>query len=254
MRLRILLVSDVRVVQEGVHAILAQWQGVEVVSSVDMPHARCHCEELQPDVVLLDAARPDSVEFARALVATLPRTRVVAFGVKETDAEILALAAAGTNGYVRDSAAGSELVAVLERVMCDELPCSARAAASLYRQVALLSQGSEPAAAGTAGDLAATPLSRRELQIACLIDRGLTNKQIGRELGIEPATVKNHVHNLCEKLHVHRRGEATARMRALLGVRTALPSALPSPAGDAHGSRDPHDRHAHRALGQAEAQ
>src|SRR5712675_1039051 len=59
------------------------------------------------------------------------------------------------------------------------------------------------------------PLSRRELQIAHLIDSGLTNKQIGRELGIEAATVKNHVHNMCEKLDVHRRGEAAARIRAI---------------------------------------
>ena len=61
-----------------------------------------------------------------------------------------------------------------------------------------------------------SPLSRRETQIAHLIDRGLTNKEIGRELGIEAATVKNHVHNMCEKLNVHRRGEAAAIETPLL--------------------------------------
>jgi DNA-binding NarL/FixJ family response regulator len=59
-------------------------------------------------------------------------------------------------------------------------------------------------------------LSPRELQIAQLIDSGLPNKAIGRQLGIEAATVKNHVHNICEKLKVHRRGEVAARVRALL--------------------------------------
>jgi DNA-binding NarL/FixJ family response regulator len=82
------------------------------------------------------------------------------------------------------------------------------------------------------GTCAAVPLSRRELQIAHLIDRGLTNKAIARQLGIEAATVKNHVHHICEKLNVHRRGEAIARIRALL--RTGSPlfsqaSALPPP-------------------------
>ena len=70
------------------------------------------------------------------------------------------------------------------------------------------------------------PLSRRELQIAQLIDCGLTNKQIGRRLGIEAATVKNHVHNLCEKLQVHRRGEAVARIRAISRA-LLLPASAP---------------------------
>jgi len=122
--------------------------------------------------------------------------------------------------------------------MCDELPCSPRAAASLYRRVAALSALSRRDA-GT-GDAHANgngsgqdggpvtpgvPLSRRELQIAHLIDSGLTNKQIGRELGIEAATVKNHVHNMCEKLDVHRRGEAAARIRAISSARAQSTSA-----------------------------
>jgi DNA-binding NarL/FixJ family response regulator len=166
---------------------------------------------LHPDVVLFDAARHDSVKLLKDLVAAAPNSRVVAFGVKDTDEEILALAAAGTAGYVCNSAEASDVVKVLGRVMCDELPCSPRAAASLYRRVAALSRrGVEPV-----GVVRGVPLSRRELQIARLIDCGLTNKQIGRELGIEAATVKNHVHNLCEKLEVHRRGEAAARIRAI---------------------------------------
>jgi two-component system, NarL family, nitrate/nitrite response regulator NarL len=235
MTLRIVVVSDVRVVQEGVRSVLAQCDGVDVVSTVDMVHAREHSERLRPDVVLFDAERHDSVEFLRALVASSPRTRVVAFGVKETDEQILALAAAGTAGYVRDSAAGGDVVRVLECVMSDELPCSARAAASLYRQVAMLSQELQPEfPAGCHSG--ALPLSRREVQIAHLIDCGLTNKQIARELGIETATVKNHVHNLCEKLHVHRRGEATARIRTLLraGRRLSAPAPVARPALEQH--------------------
>src|SRR5258708_38398195 len=188
----VLIVSDVRVVQEGLHSVLARLEQVDVVSTVDTLHARDQSEQLHPDVVLFDAARHDSVEFLKELVASVPQSKVVAFGVKETDEEILALAAAGTAGYVCDSAESSDVVRVLEQVMCDELPCSPRAAASLYRRVAVLSQGGN--------DPCTMPLSRRELQIAQLIDCGLTNKQIGRKLRIEAATVQDHVHHLCEKL------------------------------------------------------
>jgi DNA-binding NarL/FixJ family response regulator len=162
---------------------------------------------------LFDAARRDSVELLKDLVVSAPHSRVVAFGVKDTDDEILALAAAGTAGYICNSAECSDVVKVLERVMRDELLCSPRASASLYRRVATLSQGSIDSVG--VGNVGAAQLSPREVQIAHLIDRGLTNKQIGRKLGIEAATVKNHVHNLCEKLDVHRRGEAAARVRAI---------------------------------------
>jgi DNA-binding NarL/FixJ family response regulator len=111
--------------------------------------------------------------------------------------------------------------------MRDELTCSPRAAASLYRQVATLSQLGAGILGEGDGQVDAVQLSRRELQIAELIDRGLTNKEIGRQLGIEAATVKNHIHNMCEKLKVHRRGEAAARVRAIARGRARSPAAAP---------------------------
>jgi DNA-binding NarL/FixJ family response regulator len=197
-----------------------------------MTRAADRCARLRPDVVLCDARRAKSADFIREIVRSAPDTRVVAFGVQESGGEILALAAAGTAGYIRDSAGSEDVVRVLERVMCDELPCSPSAAASLYRRVAALSRGAAGSGADTVVALGTetAPLSRRELEIAHLIDCGLTNKQIGRRLGIEAATVKNHVHNMCEKLKVHRRGEATARLRALL--RGRAPRSAAPPDGD----------------------
>ena len=89
MTLRVLVVSNVRVVREGLNSVLARRGAVEVVSTVDMLHARDQSTELHPDVVLFDAARRDSVEFVKDLVASAPHSKVVAFGVKETDEEIL---------------------------------------------------------------------------------------------------------------------------------------------------------------------
>lgn len=210
MTLRVLVVSDVLIVREGLCAVLGARDEIDVVSTADPRHAGDQCARLQPQVVLFDAARRESVEYVRDVVTSAPECKVVAFGVHETDEEILPLAAAGTAGYVRAGVACDDVVSVLERVMRDELTCSPRAAASLYREVATLSRrgGERP------GQGAPTRrVSRRELQVARLIDRGLTNKQIARALGIEPATVKNHVHNLCEKLRVHHRGAAAARLR-----------------------------------------
>jgi two-component system nitrate/nitrite response regulator NarL len=203
--MRILIVSDVRVVQEGLHSVLAQQIGVDIISTVDMRHATHRSTQLNPDIVLFDAVRLDSIGIVKDLVAASPHAKVVAFGVKEIDAEILALAAAGTAGCVRDSAASDAMVRVLRQVLCADLPSPPPAAALPYPPYTM-------------------PLSRRELQIANLIENGLTNKQIARQLGIVAATVKNHVHNMCEKLKVHRRGEVAARTREILRACALFPA------------------------------
>jgi two-component system nitrate/nitrite response regulator NarL len=227
MTLSVVVVSDVRLVQEGLSSVLAHRAEVNLVSSVDTLQARAEITRLRPQVVLFDATRPDCVEYVQGLVECAPKCKVVAFGVRENSEEFLALAAAGTAGYIRDSADSSDVVRVLEQVMCDELPCSPQAAASLYRRVGTLSQRGDGIFGAGNGKVETAQLSRRELQVAELIDRGLTNKEIGRQLGIEAATVKNHIHNLCEKLKVHRRGEAALRFRAIARARTRPPTAAP---------------------------
>ena len=207
--LRVVIASEVHLFREGVASILADQDGVTVIGTADVSGARAMACELKPDIVLLDATRRESVEHAKSLAAELPDSKIVALGITETRDDILAWAAAGTAGYVRSDAAAKEVVAVLARVMRDELLCSPRTTASLYRQVALLShEGHET----TSVDV----LSRRERQIALLIHRGLSNKEIARELGIEAATVKNHVHHILDKLKVRRRGEVVQRVRSSL--------------------------------------
>ena len=227
--LRILVVSDVRLLLDGIARTLAEHRRMSVVGTADAAQAEAQARELRPDVIFFDAIRPSRIEQARQLVSQVPDTKIVAFGVAENDEEILALAAAGVSGYVRQDAAADEVVTVFDSVMRDELVCSPRAAASLYHQVAVLSQ------AGSAGP-AGPALSRRELQIAELIERGLSNKGIARQLGIEATTVKNHVHNILDKLKVHRRGEAAARIRTSLRAqpRPEAPESEPKPRPDSH--------------------
>src|SRR5207237_9543559 len=94
MKLRVLIVSNVRVVREGLTSILAQRDAVDVVSTADLPHAGDRSARLRPDVILFDAARRDSVEFVKDLVASAPHSKVVASGVSGPDEAIPALAAA----------------------------------------------------------------------------------------------------------------------------------------------------------------
>jgi DNA-binding NarL/FixJ family response regulator len=139
------------------------------------------------------------------LVAAIPEVKVVAFAVPETESDIIACAEAGVAACVTREASFGELVATIERVGSGESLCSPQVAAVLLRRVATLAaaRSVEPASA----------LTGREREILDLIDEGLSNKQIAQRLCIELPTVKNHVHNLLEKLDVQSRYEAAALMR-----------------------------------------
>ena len=208
--LRVVVVSEIRLFQDGIAALLEPLHDIRVVGTTSCAQAPGRVAQLEPDVVLFDATRAANLEHAKRLTERAPAPKVVAFGAGEADADIVAFAAAGIAGYTRDDAAPEDVVAVLTSAMRGELLCSPRAAATLSHQVALLSRNAPAAAPGL-------ELSTREIQITGLIDRGLSNKHIARLLGIQATTVKNHVHNILDKLKVHRRGEAAAR------VRTGLP-------------------------------
>src|SRR5260370_42650058 len=211
--LRILVVSEIRLFQDAFAALLGRQAGIRVIGMTNPLQAPAQTAELRPDIVLFDATRAGNLGYARALADQVPAAKVVAFGVSEPDAEIVALAAAGIAGYVRDDAAAEDVVAVLKSAMRDELLCSPRAAATLCHHVAVLSRDGHD---GPPAKYPSPALSKRELQIGDLIDRGLSNKQIARQLGIQATTVKNHVHNILDKLKVHRRGEAAACLRTAL--------------------------------------
>ncbi len=205
--IRVVIVADTRLYREGLAQVLSRGQQVSVIATATGgEEALTRLPELEPDVILVDMAMTGGLRAVRGLVESAPGARVVALAVAEQDEDVLGCAEAGVSGYVPREASVDDLVRVIESVARGEAICSPRIAASLLRRVAML-------AAGQGAALPQAQLTTREREIVRLIDRGLSNKEIARELGIEVATVKNHVHNLLEKLRVHRRGEAAAQMR-----------------------------------------
>jgi len=205
--IRVLIVADIRLYREGLAEILGKRAQLQVVGTANAgAAAAARAVELSPDVILVDQAMPDNILAIRSLRALLPSAKIVALGVPETEHDVIGCAEAGVSGYVSREGSLDDLVAVVESVGRGELLCSPRVAASLLRRVA--------SRAGTLWDSApADHLTAREAQIGQLIQGGLSNKEIASRLGIEVTTVKNHVHNLLEKLQVHRRAEAVARLQ-----------------------------------------
>jgi DNA-binding NarL/FixJ family response regulator len=205
---RALVASDIRLYREGLTDGLARSGRVEVVgTAADADTAVAHARALAPDVVLVDLVMAGWEDAVRAIAGGEGDACVVVLGVREVEDEVIACAEAGVSGYVTREASLDELTDVVESVARGESPCSPRISALLLRRVA--------ETAGRGRELpAAERLTRREAEIVGLIDEGLSNKQIAGRLSIEPATVKNHVHSILEKLQVERRAEAAARVRS----------------------------------------
>jgi two-component system, NarL family, nitrate/nitrite response regulator NarL len=204
--IRVLVVGPIRFSGEALGRTLAQ-EGLDVVDVASTPdEAIDAATRAAPDVVLLDVTSSDGTETLQQLAAALPAARIVAAGIREVDAEVLACVEAGATGYVPADASIGDLVYRLRRVVRDEPLASPHIVATMMRRLASLS------ANGDQRDLAA--LTRRELDVLRLIETGLSNKEIASRLSIEVTTVKNHVHSILEKLSVRRRGEAAALVRA----------------------------------------
>jgi two-component system, NarL family, nitrate/nitrite response regulator NarL len=203
---RVLLVADVSVHRDSLVEQLDRESGIQVVGATShLAQSVAEVWSLSPDLVLLDVAAEARVPAIAALVAAIPDVRVVAFAVPETESDIIACAEAGVAACVTREASFPELVATIERVGSGESLCSPQVAAILLRRVATL-------AAQRSGEPTAS-LTAREREILELVGEGLSNKQIAQRLCIELPTVKNHVHNILEKLDVHSRHEAAALMR-----------------------------------------
>jgi DNA-binding NarL/FixJ family response regulator len=204
---RVYILSDVRLYREGIAACLSRRPSLFVVGASDTsPTKLAHLVEHSPEVIVLDLVTPGSLNIARSLAQHFPAVRIVAFAVSEFDDQILACAEAGIAGYVTADGSEDDLVAAIEYALRGEVHCSPRVAGVLFRRIRALSVGQHPTPIPR-------PLTLREQQILVLVERGMPNKEIARILQIGNATVKNHIHNILDKLEVHRRGEAVARFR-----------------------------------------
>ncbi len=213
---RIFLVGDVLLNREALALLLVRDGRLEVsahggVSDVTL------VERSSADVIVVDTAGPDGVDTVWRIAANTDAP-IVALGAPDDDEHVIALVELGVMGFVERNANLDDLVAVVASASRGEAGFPPRIATMLLRRVSALGSGR------TAVDVGA--LTAREGQVAKLIAEGLSNKEIATRLCIEVATVKNHVHNILEKLGVSRRFDAVERLRL---VQDDAPGAVPVP-------------------------
>jgi two-component system nitrate/nitrite response regulator NarL len=216
-RIRVLIVADVRLYRESLAARLEARNHVSVAgTAATRLDALQRIDELDPEIVLVDAAMVDGLELMRDLRRERPVTKIVALAVEDAASDIIKCARAGAAGYVTADASLEDLVLAIECSAREELVCPPRIAAMLFRR---MSEDGDTAMPVTSQ--LAKALSVREGQVLDLIRQGLSNKEIGQRLNIAEPTVKNHVHHLLEKLEVTTRAQAAAKIETVGGRRRA---------------------------------
>jgi DNA-binding NarL/FixJ family response regulator len=207
--IRLLIVDDHNLFRQGLIRILGDYEQLQIVGqAANGRDALALVEQLQPDVVLMDVnmpvlSGPDAVRQIRARHPTLP---VVMLTVSERDEDLFDAIRAGAQGYLLKNVGAAELIDALQRVHAGEAILAPSMAVRLLEEFRALAEQApqEPDRAQV------DELSERELDVLRLVAQGLSNREIADALGLSEHTVKTHLANILDKLHLRSRAHAAA--------------------------------------------
>lgn len=208
----VLLVDDHALFRQGLASLLSSQDGIEVVGqAANGQEALEKAIEVVPDLILMDITMPvlNGLEATKRIKEQLPHTRIVMLTVSEDDQDLFDAVRNGAEGYLLKTLRAEELFELLKGVFQGEAPISPSMARKLLTEFAQLSKRQT-----SNGDHHSTEpksdLTRREREVLQSLSDGATDKEIAAQLCISRRTVKNHVHNILEKLQLQNRVQATA--------------------------------------------
>ncbi len=206
---KVLVVDDHTLFRRGIAAVLANQESLEVVGeALDGLEAIEKTKEIAPDVVLMDLNMPrcSGLEAIQALQTEMPQVNVLVLTVSEKEADLFAAMKFGARGYLLKNTEPDELIHAVLHIAQGGVIVSPLMATKLLTEFKDLSAGVErESIPGTDADL-----SPREGEVLQLVAQGAPNKKIADSLFISENTVKTHLRNIMEKLHLVNRSQAAA--------------------------------------------
>ncbi len=204
--IRVLIADDQALFRRGIYVVLGTEDMIEVVAEAeDGEEAVAKAEETAPDVIVMDVRMPrlSGIEATRRIRDALPTTKILMLTVSDEEDDLYEAIKAGANGYLLKEISVEEVAEGIRAVVRGQSLISPSMASKLLSEFSALSRR-----ASAQEQLPAPVLTARELEVLRLVARGMSNKEVADELFISENTVKNHVRNILEKLHLHSRMEA----------------------------------------------
>ncbi len=224
--MRLMVVDDHVLFREGLVSLISNQPDIEVVGEAgSVKEALDKAPTVNPDIILMDYSMPDGsgVEASLGILAKLPGVKIIFLTISEGDDHLMEALRSGAKGYLIKNLSVSQLLIALRSVMRGEAAISPAMMSRVLEEIAKPRAGSlsKDADGGNSVDRATSPhtlLTSRELEVLQALAQGESNKQIAARLFISENTVKNHVHNLLDKLNLRNRREAVdfARKYGLL--------------------------------------
>jgi DNA-binding NarL/FixJ family response regulator len=199
---RIAVVDDQRLLCDAIGQAIAREEKFQVYTLLSGPQLVEQAKQLSPDVLVLNAfyQKEKIIGITKTLCHVSPGIKIIIIGVVDNGRDILDFVEAGAAGYVHCTSPLENLIATIDMVISNKTMCPPDLAYSLFSRLAELSvhQNSN-------NNNGVKHLTSREIEVINLIAKGQSNKEIANSLFISLSTVKNHVHNILEKLHLQHR-------------------------------------------------
>jgi len=218
--MRVLLVDDHRLFLEGLSNLLAA-EGITVVGQAhDGLEALAAARRLRPDVILMDIHMPrcDGLCATRLIKAEMPECKIVILTMSEEEQALFEAVKSGASGYLLKRLDAESFFTYLAELQAGHPPFSPGLAEKILQEFVRpsLRRGADaPLAAAQEDDFRMedrkdVPLSPRQMQILSLVSQGHTYRQVAETLGIAERTVKYHMAEILDRLHLDNRAQVIA--------------------------------------------
>jgi DNA-binding NarL/FixJ family response regulator len=216
--IRVLLVDDQTLVRQGIQMLLEIETDIQVVGqAANGREALQLVEALRPDVVLMDVRMPemDGVAATHAISTRFPDTGVIILTTFEDDEFVFGGLEAGARGYLLKDISSEEMAQAIRKVAAGEALIQPSITRKVLEEFSRLATATEKSANKPLQPALVESLTEREQEVLSALAKGLSNREIARQLVITEGTVKNHVSSLIAKLEVRDRTQAVLKAQEL---------------------------------------
>jgi DNA-binding NarL/FixJ family response regulator len=205
-RIRIVIADDHELFRRGLRMVLEDEEDIEVVGEAgDGEEVVDLATEAAPDVVVMDVRMPilSGIEATERIKEDLPTTKILMLTISDEEDDLYEAIKAGANGYLLKEISIDEIGNAVRSVNGGQSLISPSMASKLLNEFAAMVRKEEEKQ-----QVPAPRLTPREMEVLEHVAKGMNNREIAKALFISENTVKNHVRNILEKLHLHSRMEA----------------------------------------------